>query len=189
MDDKRSIALVFGYLQDIDYPNEVARGLGLNKRFAIALDTYRPEKNYMYFDAELLYLVLTCVLKEYNFSSIELQFDEDKPKSVASLNELREVLIEESDEEEREPFLHMKLISDDETCCYVQTEFYTLVGGPSPYHDTYTFSFYVNQYERPAIQNKVYQLCIDNNIVVSEIRSGCDVPIISLWTKLKGILT
>jgi hypothetical protein len=143
----------------------------------------------MCFDVELLYLILTCVLEEFNFSSIELQLNEEKQKSVASLNELREVLFEEPDEEEREPFLHMKLIADEETCCFVQTEFYTLVGGPSPYHDTYTFSFYVNKYERPAIQNKVYQLCIDNNIVVSEIRSGFDVPMISLWAKLKRVLT
>ena len=184
----RSLALVFGYLKDIDYPNDVAKRLGFNKRFAIAIDTYRPDLGYMFFDVELLFLILSSVLKAFKFTSIEIQLDEGNKKSAASLNELREVLYEEPDEELREPFNHMKVRAGDEICCYVQTEFYTRIGGPDPYHDTYTFSFYVDEYERPALQNNIYQICAANNIIVREIRTGYDTPVTALWAKIKRFL-
>ena len=57
-----SLALVFGYLSNIDTKSTIAIHSRLDERFSLALDTYNPETNDSYFDQEMFIRLLTSIL-------------------------------------------------------------------------------------------------------------------------------
>lgn len=71
---------------------------------------------------------------------------------------------------------------------YSETDFFTSIGGPHPYHDTYTFSFYMNDYDRESMQNVLWECCRMQNAFVRDIYTGHREPSFSLIDKIQDFL-
>lgn len=59
-----------------------------------------------------------------------------------------------------------------------------------PYHDSYTFSIYLNDYDRADIQEKIFEQSKSENYFIGNIYSGSIIPPISvsMFEKLKSFL-
>jgi len=138
-DTDRTFCLVSGYHQ-CSFPPIIAYSNGLRHRFAIVLDTYRRSKVDMFFDIELFLHIVPRLCETIGFDSAEI---------VMPDNGIRFHIFEdyaqhfsERGEVDWEPPEQIELIQKKQLVGFVETEYWTLHGGPSPYHDSYTFSFY-----------------------------------------------
>ena len=136
----RFIALVVGY-HEYSYPPSSAYDAGLVQRFAIVFDTYRPDKGYAYFDAELYFRVLTSICQAVAHDSISI--DADGERVFHSFDELVNSSLSKSDDD-REPPKGVCLFRHGRIVACAETEEWLLVGGPAPYHDSYTLSVYTS---------------------------------------------
>lgn len=180
----RTIKIVTGYLKNIDYPNATASELGLPNRFAVVLDTYRESKGYMYFDTELFFSLLQNILEEIPYDSMTIRLDTDGKRVVGSIRAFQDHL-DNLPEEDREPFCRMTLLTNNTPVSLIDTEFWTMGGGPQPYHDSYTFSFYRKNADTSGLRRACYTACGKHDAtIVAEIQ-GLSAPRISLWTRLR----
>lgn len=137
--NSRQIALVAGY-HPCSFPPATAYDAGLRERFAVVLSSYRPEKDGMFFDAELFVLIADALLQSIPHDSLEIELDERSPH-FKSLTELTE-LYSSQDELDHEPPNSMKALLGKRLVAVEATEPWMAVGGPDPYHDSFTMSFY-----------------------------------------------
>jgi len=186
MTNERSIALVFGYLPEIDDAYEPAQKLGLSQRFAVALDSYRASKEYedMYFDSELMHRILMILRDILAFDRMRIRYTENCEREMS-----REFSAEDlAFSEEQDPFEQLSFISGDRVSCLVRLEPYTSVGGPYPYHDTHCFSFYVAGVNEDAVRIRIEGFAEEEHLVLRDVLHGGTVPQISFLTKLKRLL-
>jgi hypothetical protein len=186
MNDK-SVALIFGYIPEIDYPNEQAKSLGLDCRFAFALDTYRQDKMDIFFDKELFIELLISALNYVGFDRVAVSgkaMDEKILHSVTDIRTISPYIINDEDE----PCEKIKVYKKDEIVCLCDTSFFITCGGSHPYHDTYTFSFYVKDFDREILQKNLTACCESNNTFIRDICTGNNRPQISLLNWILAML-
>ena len=70
----------------------------------------------------------------------------------------------------------------------VETENYAALGGPAPYHDSYTFSIYTEGYDPAMIRRQTLGTCLENGAVLAEVVSGEDIPRRSFGRRLRDFL-
>ncbi|HMF18066.1 MAG TPA: hypothetical protein VKE98_12715 [Gemmataceae bacterium] len=94
----------------------------------------------MFFDIELFLHIVPRLCETIGFDSAEILMPD---------NGIRFHIFEdyaqhfsERGEVDWEPPEQIELIQKKQLVGFVETEYWTLHGGPSPYHDSYTFSFY-----------------------------------------------
>ncbi len=181
--NERSFSLVLGYLPNIDDTYAPASRLSLNKRFAIALNTYRSSKDEMYFDSEMLLKIVKDILPIFPHDTISVLFDSKKIriKNIENLNV--EDLV--NSVEENDPFVRLEVLLNNNIICLVNVECYTAIGGPIPYHDTYTFSFYSDDYSIEELLTRIKGIVETEGYYMERIVYGKDQPEISLLSKLK----
>lgn len=149
----RSLCLVSGY-HAVSYPPLAAYEAGIRHRFAVVLDTYRRDKIDMFFDSSLFLLIVPplCQIIRYDQLSIRMAGG----GLFSSCEELARQY-SGSEEVDCEPPAWIELRRGAAIGGIVETEWWNRVGGPSPYHDSYTMSFYTaNDYSsefRQAIEN------------------------------------
>ena len=68
----RRIALVAGY-HPCSFPPPVAYDAGLRERFAVVLDSYRPDKDGMFFDADLFVRLAAALLRAVPHDSLAVE--------------------------------------------------------------------------------------------------------------------
>lgn len=180
---ERLISLVFGYLPGIDWQNPRAAVCGVSQRFAVALDTYRPDNVDMYFDHELLLALLRGVSELIPHGTLHISMDVDGKDILMSLDAL-ERRYREMEAEDRVPFIWLEYRDETGVVGYVQSEWYTLIGGPHPYHDSYTFSFYLYRYDRWLVQRRILEICWRGGADVKELWTGVERPMVSPWSRL-----
>ncbi|HEV3343190.1 MAG TPA: alpha/beta fold hydrolase [Pirellulales bacterium] len=142
----RQIALVAGY-HPCSFPPPTAYDAGLKQRFAVVLSSYRPDKEDMFFDAELFVLIADALLQAIPHDSLDIEFGVGAPH-LKSLTELTELYASQN-EIDHEPPNSMKAFFGDRLVAVEETEPWAAVGGPAPYHDSFTMSFYTAE-ERTA---------------------------------------
>lgn len=135
----RSIALVAGY-HPCSYPPPVAYDAGLRERFAVVLSTYRPDTDGMYFDADLFVRLAAALLRAVPRDSLAVEAGGGSPV-LRSLAELAGWYARR-DEGDRDPPLRMSASLGDRLVAVADTEAWAAVGGPAPYHDSFTLSLY-----------------------------------------------
>lgn len=183
--NERSLAIVFGYLRGIDRPNKTAQKLGLEARFSLALDTYRKEKGFMFFDAPMLAALLQDIFSGHDYDALNLSFYE---KEEEHFRDLRTAFARIEKEEENDAFVSMSLLREGRVICYIETGFYTAIGGPAPYHDTLNFALYLAQYDRAQMEQVLTHSCRRHEFRVREVCYGPERPPEGVLTKLKRFL-
>jgi hypothetical protein len=176
-----SIALVWGYLPEIDHLNSHAAQLQLLNRLAIVMPSFYPGKTEMYFDSALFLTIVKVLLDVIPHQEIKIYLDKNQQKVLASLEELKQHYAGLS-EENQSPFHSAKLIGSQNIPAYWECIDYTAIGGSAPYHDSFTLAVYT----KTAIpQQKISERCNQNNISIDGIYQGKSAPQISLLTRVQ----
>ena len=128
----RALCLVKGYHQD-SYPPEIAYDVGLRRRFAIVLESYRRDKVEMFFDHDLFLGVVMGLSRAIEHDSIEIEMEEGE--RFSSLGELTK-LYDQLAEVDQEPPVRIKFTLEGRLVCVEETEFWIRSGGSEPYHDS-----------------------------------------------------
>jgi hypothetical protein len=137
--NQRRLALVAGY-HACSFPPPFAADAGLKERFAVVLDSFRADKDGMFFDAELFVQITAALLQAIPHHSLDIEIGANQAP-LHSMPALADCYARQ-EESEREPPLRMKMYSDQRLVACEETEWWVQVGGPAIYHDSYTFSFY-----------------------------------------------
>jgi len=176
--------MVRGY-HAASFPPADAFEAGLRHRFAVVLDTYRRDKAEMYFDTGLfLHLVpALCQAIGYHFLAIRM-FEGGRFHSFEDL--AREYARRE--ELEQEPPARIDLLKSGLLVGVVETELWTMVGGPSPYHDSYTLSFYTDRDRSPELRRVSEVACSESGAVITGFHEGQEMkePYRSWWRNVLG---
>lgn len=142
MENDRTLAIVAGY-HECNYPPQKAYDAGLTERFAVVFDTYRREREGMYFDAPLFMGILTAICQAIPHDSLTI--DMGGGHDFHSLDEFSGWCLKRT-EEDSEPPKGIRLFQGDRTVvAHAEVEEWVSVGGPAPYHDSYTLSFYMRE--------------------------------------------
>jgi hypothetical protein len=137
---KSGIRFVAGFEPDMAVPARVRAG-ALTHRFAVIQDSYRSDSTDMYFD-EALWLRLIEFAKAFA-PGASVAIIEDESTAPCEPEEFlarwRAVAADD-----REPAA-IVVRDAGRLLLYIEPEFWTRVGGPSPYHDSYTYALYSNE--------------------------------------------
>ena len=109
------------------------RKAGLAHRTAVIQETYRPDSPDMYFD-EALWLRLLDFSGDFCPSAV-VRVGKEAQTPEAFLQTWRASA-------ERDPADFIEIRRHGELVLFIATEFWTNVGGPAPYADSYTYSLF-----------------------------------------------
>jgi hypothetical protein len=157
----------------------------LNKRFSIAFDTYNPEIGEMYFDISMFENIFTSVISQIEFDLIEITYGENE-KFVYRTFADAIILIKEKEKPENDSCDNILIYQNQKLVCYIETEYYSSIGGPNPYHDTYNFAFFMNQIKQDEIHEVIKQTCQMNEYLIRAIEIGLAEPKQTLRNRLKA---
>lgn len=170
--NNRTFKLINGYLP-ADIPDQTAKQLGLLKRFAWVIDTYRPDLGpNMYFDYELLLALLNRFLLTFPFNKIEMTVSDGKKQAFNYFLQLSDYYSGSNKAPSFEPFKDLKIFDKSAVVCFIRTEFWSRVGGPQPYNDSYTFSVYTYDYDPKVIFAISEKTALDLSAVLEETITG-----------------
>jgi hypothetical protein len=141
MENDRTFAVVLGY-HECSYPPPRAYDAGLTKRFAVIFDTNRRDRGYAYFDADLFTGVLKAICQAIPHDSVKIEMVAGR--DIHSFHELSDWYLTQT-EDDRDPPIRIILFRGSPLAAYAETESWAESGGPSPYHDSYTLSFYTRE--------------------------------------------
>ena len=160
----RQIALVAGY-HPCSFPPATAYDAGLKERFAVVLSSYRPDQDEMFFDADLFVRLADAILNVIPHDSLIIELGDGLP-CLQSLQELAEQYTGQ-EESDREPPNSMKAFVGDRMIAVEETEPWMAVGGPAPYHDSFTVSFYTAEDRADEFQGICESVAQQNSVVVT----------------------
>lgn len=132
------ITIVKGYHRHTPVPDRAAAA-GMKHRFAVVFHTGREDVDYMFFDA-----MLFCDVVERLSSHVvhdEMRIEIDGVTTLKEWNELRAKYLELGPED-RDPPRRIEYFESGQLSCIEETEFWVTCGGPPPYSDSYTASFF-----------------------------------------------
>jgi len=175
----REIGLVDGYHECASLPREATTN-DLRWRFAVVMDTDRKDNPDWYFDFELYSHLLQEMVPLITHSEERvLTFEEQELDSLAAaLAHLRGI-----DDGDREPFREIRLAEHGYLAALIVTEYWAFCGGPSPYSDSYTLSFFTREYLGEEFRAAC---CIVCERIGAEIVRECTAsptPVHSPWWK------
>jgi len=160
----RTLRLCKGYHRH-NYPPALAHLAGLQERFAVVLDTSRHNKDHWFFDVELFLAIVEGLSNVLQPDKIRIEMEDEI--SYASIAKLA-VAYAGLDEEDCEPPARILLSRNEELVGIEETEFWSRVGGPEIYHDSYTISFFTAE---------------DRSV---EFRTVCGAVVAKLGAKITG---
>lgn len=109
----------------------------------IIQETYRKDKDDMFFDLNFMLLWIEVIQTTTESICVKVSEDEDDGAwEDLSLWLQKCTTLGDSD---RSPPAHVYFLDHDQILLKVVTEFWILAGGPMPYHDSYTYVFYGRQ--------------------------------------------
>ena len=180
----RLIHIVKGYHQVTPVP-EFAIEQHLGNRFAVIIDPFvsRPDAEESDFDVELMIAILSAVSAAVDHDTFLAETDEDT--SCNSLSELCGTLRATSGDENQEAPRRIFYSKRGAHVCLEETEFWALCGGPAPYHDSYTLSFYTREDSAESFESACLVACQQVGGRVGNIIQASAVPIPrSFWNRV-----
>jgi hypothetical protein len=178
----RCFALVSGY-HACSFPPRAAYDAGLRNRFAVVLSTFRPEKSEMFFDSNLFIKIADALLQVIAHDLLEIDLGGEVPvlRSLASLAE-RYASQEEMD---REPPAWMRAYGGNRLIAIEETEWWTSVGGPAPYHDTLTFSFYTPENRSVEFRRACEIVAVESDATITAFHEALPhkEPFVPYWKR------
>lgn len=179
-----SFSIVSGYL-NTDQRRASKAGPGLSRKLALILNSYNPERGELYFDCTLFLDLLACLLNDFNAEQIAIKTNATQlfknPEDFVPY--LRETLYNE--EENELDFEHILATKAGQPVLLVLPEHYDAIGGPYPYHDSYTFSCFHKQENTDQLMDHMKELSIQKGYILSELIQGQEQAPLSLAEKIK----
>ena len=185
------IRTVDGYIENIDYPDRETSRLGLPFRFAVILDANREGRESMYFDAPIFTRLCRGLFSAIPHDNLSMHFRPNPTGEawiLASVEELEDRL-QKMPEEDREPFQWATLVKAGRTECYARLDFWVFVGGPQPYSDSYTLSFFTRRHMAVELQKACVEACSSVGIAVAPAFLGRHSPRITILHRLADWLS
>ena len=134
---RTDVRFVDGFDEVCVWP-KFARAANLAHRFAVIQETYRPDSVDMYFD-QRLWLSLLDFAKR-SAPSVRIGISRGGAKKV-ELDAFFSGWMS-LPQEDREPPPLVFVENETAPTLIIETEYWKNVGGPMPYHDSYTYSLY-----------------------------------------------
>jgi hypothetical protein len=112
----------------------------LRERFAVIQETYRADKVDMHFDDALWLCLLEFAVRFAPGARVKIVGEGDGKETA-----IEEFLSGWKTSEDREPPACILVREHESLALCVATEYWKQVGGPWPYHDSYTYSAFSNE--------------------------------------------
>ena len=129
MKSERSVGMVVGYVSGVDSLPDDVEQLGLHRRVAFVLDSYRSDQNDLYFDYELYAELLSAVTARLQKGkALHSVLPSGLSIDLSSADEVIEVL-QALPAVETTPFPRILLKSDSKTIAVIGSEPWANVGG------------------------------------------------------------
>lgn len=175
----RDIWLVDGYHECTRVATETTTN-DLRWRFAVVMDTDRKDNPNWYFDFELYSHLLEEMvpLITHNEERV-LSFEEQEFDSLASAL----AHLEGIDEGDSQPFREIRLAKHGHLVALIATEYWAFCGGPSPYSDSYTLSFYTREYLGEEFRAACRLVCERTGAEIVRECTASPTPVHSSWWK------
>lgn len=155
-----AFSLVLGYHPDTPVPQDV-RSARLGSRFAIVFDPYFADGGRPQLD--LLCALLDAVASSFFWTGLQIEL---RPESieyasgvtVQSIRGFRQHA-NKAGEEDWEPPPRIRFSNGQDIVCLEESEFWNECGGPFPYSDSYTMSFYTRRVMAKEFQAACERVC------------------------------
>ncbi len=174
------ITLVHGYHLDTHIPDQASKE-NLSFRFAIIFETAFPEHNASFFQSRLFMALLSAITIQLDYTAVQIEADENTFYRTIDL--FKEDLFK-IPEDERMPPQRIFFRENGVLSCMEETEFWVLCGGPAPYSDSYTVSFYTKDDMAEIFDAACAAVCLDLGAIIRERIQGSSHPVQSWWKKL-----
>ena len=178
----RRIALVSGY-HSCSFPPLIAFDAGLRNRFAVVFDTYRPQEEGMFFDADLFLDIVEAFLRTVPYDRLDIEMG-GKYGPLQSASELKNWYACHK-ERVNDPPLRMRCWSENLLVAVEETELWVNVGGPDVYHDSITASFYTAVDSTDELRILSERVCNEKGAIITgfhEADARKD-PFVPLWKR------
>jgi len=136
-------SIVVGYIPDVDRLSRTARDLALGYRYAFVMSTYSPFSPDMVFDAGLYREIAVSIWDLLGSERAEVVMDYEQPRMADNLADFT-ARVEEFSLSEDEPVSRIIMYRGSAPVGFLESEPYARVGGPRPYHDSYTVAVYTS---------------------------------------------
>ena len=169
----RTVTLVVGYHQVTPPAPTVATAQGLDSRVALVLDSYRPDSADAYFDAPLWCASVNAAAQVLEADCAEL-LNLTKRSRWRKGEQVETLSINHFSPEDwlESPPKQVRWYRDGALVAVGVSEFWVQVGGPEPYHDSYTFSWFVAQAQVEGLLETLRQQIGFNGRISDVIHAG-----------------
>jgi len=137
-DNDRTVGIVRDY-DEAATPCRAALQLDFSNRFSVIQHTARRNSLEMVFDKELYLKILEACIEAFDTTDLWIHYS---PALTLHAIDALHVLYSSGSTDDDEPPESVRLSKGKDPVAFIATEFWTQVGGPWPYHDSYTYSIY-----------------------------------------------
>ena len=171
----RRISVIFGYIPKVDRLPRRLKSIGLFRRYAVVMDSYRLGFVDAFFDSELFLAVSESVGGIVHADCLRAKRGRivhvfDFPLGLESKGTLRAMLIDE-------PIDELLYFRGGEVVSAIVSEAWAKVGGPPPYHDSYTMAIYSAIDIANQLEAELEILSGDLQVSISSVTRGEAAPI------------
>ena len=185
--DGRIVRFVRGYVPEVDEIPREARLLGLTRRCAIVLDSYRVGAVDAVFDVELYLTVLSALGRVFRVEHVDVddlagrrRWDWTDLEAGALGSHLRA-----SDGPPASMLLHRQGVA----VALLEYVPWVQVGGPMPYHDSHTIAVFSATDVSIRLESGIRSACEPVGAVVSESIAAADAPSPRrFWSRLRAVM-
>lgn len=166
---ERTLKIVVGYIPGLDkIPRRVA-ALGLRRRYAFVLDTYRTASVDAYFDVQIYAAILRTVLTLVGATSLSVLQETGEARAFEP-GDVEQLLTPEG------PPREIEVRQATEIVAALVSEPWVTTGGPEPYHDSYTVALFCRVGDPSQVVERVRRAVEDVGAVVTDVVSGGAEP-------------
>jgi len=187
MANYRPMKLVVGYIPGVDRASDSARELSFKYRTAFVLETFHPDKVDMYFEVKLYCALVQAVGGIVGADILRAELSSGKRVDLATAIECMAQL-EQLPEHEREPFPRVACLREGRIVAIIESEPWARVGGPDPYHDSYTVAVFSASDLSNELLTLTGKVSAEHGVDLAEIIRGNDqeseggtVPTVRRW--------
>ena len=175
------IAIVKGYHEVTPVP-QFARDHDLKHRFAVILNSERASTSDVDFESDGFLEILREILRVIDYGTVRIEVDEEiEYQYIEALS----AHFSSTPEEDRLPPDRMSFRRRGLLTCLEETEFWSRFGGPQPYSDSYTLSFYTRDDLGGPLESACAEACQRAPARIEEIIQGSAEPVrVPWWKKL-----
>jgi len=180
---QRSMIIVTGY-DTITPISSCAMENGLISRFAVVFCTLNPDCGYACFDATFYLQVLSEILQILEPDAVTIEACDN---TTFSSVDAFAAFIHGTTKEDRQPPCRVRFTKDGALVCLEETEFWALCGGPYPYCDSYTASFYTGHSMVTPFERACRQACQYVSASIKDVIHASAGPVcLPWWRRMLG---